>query len=105
MEVFEWFRFVTIATTVVMLLLVVKNFTAWRKWARSKKMLGYAVTMLMVSNGYAAFEATMDGSPGAGRSLLIAACMVVGLFAVVTSLRDDRKEREILDGLVAEERD
>lgn len=99
MEIFEVFRFVTIAATVIMLGLVLKNFTAWRTWARSKKMLGYAVTMLMLSNGYAAFEATLDGSPGAGRSLLIAVCMVVGLFAVITSLRDDRKEREILDGL------
>lgn len=99
MDIFDLSRVVSVAIAVVVVVLALRYFSLWRKWTRSRKMLGYAVTTLMLSNGYAAFEAALDGSPGAGRSLLIAVCMIVGLFAVLTSLRDAKKEQEDTNAL------
>lgn len=92
MEFFEPFRVMTMICTGAMFVIAAASIRAWRRWSRSKRVLAWGVTMLMVSNGYAALEASLSGAPGGPRSVLITTTMIIGLMGVIIAVRDDSKD-------------
>lgn len=91
-EFFEPFRVMTMICAGVMVAIALASIKAWRRWSRSKRVLAWAVSMLMISNGYAAFEASMAGTSGGPRSVLVTTCMIIGLIGVIIAVRDDSKD-------------